>query len=77
MGRFLLDGRYPQSSKDAVKRFKETNIIGDVSPDCWRGMMIKLRDNPPTSAFNLEDMFIRRTAKTFAHHLLPLRLSDD
>lgn len=70
MGRFLLDGRCPQSYKNAIKRFEQMREIGDISPECWWGMMMKLRDNSASSAFSLEDIFIERTSHNLAQTLI-------
>ncbi|KIJ09215.1 hypothetical protein PAXINDRAFT_17683 [Paxillus involutus ATCC 200175] len=69
MGHSLLDGRNPQSYKDALKRFEELLLsdVGKVSPACLHSVMVTVRSG---SAFHEEESFIERAAKKWADKLL-------
>ncbi|KIJ13004.1 hypothetical protein PAXINDRAFT_156687 [Paxillus involutus ATCC 200175] len=69
MGRSLLDGRNPQSYKDALKCFEELLLsdVGKVSPACLHSVMVTVWSG---SAFHEEESFIECAAKKWADKLL-------
>lgn len=73
MGRFLVDGRNPQSFNDAVQQFQGLSY-GGMSPECWRNVVKFVKEG---RAFLHEDDLLDLTARSLAEFLIVEPSFDD
>jgi hypothetical protein len=61
MARFLLDGRNPQSFRDALERFQEIGSeIGRVNLECWKTLLQTVKKG---TAFHLAYDLVDETGR--------------
>lgn len=72
MGRFLLDGRNPQSFDDAILQFQGLSY-GAMSPECWRKMIKCVKEG---KAFLHEDDLVDRAVQGLADFIIREPISD-
>ncbi|KAI5982410.1 hypothetical protein EDD15DRAFT_2323847 [Pisolithus albus] len=72
MGRFLVDGRNPQSFDHAILQFQGLSY-GSMNPECWRKMIKCVKEG---KAFVHEDDLVDRAVRGLAEIIIPEPISD-